>query len=255
VDDTPPSDVIDLAGPISGWELQDPTNPGPDRCWLTEDHAIKAVPSVEQARLANEAANSRWLSAHVPTAAPLLESVDAERAWLVSNRLAGFPAHRPDLHGDVGSLAELAGRALRAIHAISIDEAPASWPRGWDAVEATADATVASGIDDVDEPYRRYSPDKLLTMWRDGRPDSEDLVVCHGDPSLPNLIARHGELSGWVDLGAMRIADRHLDLAHAHASVHRNLGPEAVYVFYDAYGRDANLIHLDHYLLAKQLLP
>lgn len=253
--DSPPSDVIDLAGPIEAWELQDQTNHRPDRCWLTEEHAIKAVPSGEGDRLAVEAANSRWLGAHVPTAAPLLESADADRAWLVSERLAGFPAHRPDLHGDVGSLADIAGRALRDMHTISIDEAPDGMERGWDAIAATAESAVATGIAEVDEPYRRYAADELLAMWRDGRPDMEDLVVCHGDPSLPNLIAHRGELTGWVDLGGMRIADRHLDLAHAHASVHRNLGPEAVYVFYDAYGTDANLIHLDHYLLAKQLLP
>ena len=211
--------------------------------------------SADGAKLVAEAANSRWLGQHVPTATPLLESADANHMWLVSERLPGFPAHRPDLHGDVGSLAELAGHSLRDIHAIPVDDAPASLERGWDAIAVTADATVASGIDEVDEPYQRYSTSELLELWRSARPDTEDLVVCHGDPALPNLMARHGELTGWVDLGGMRIADRHLDLAHAHLSVHQNLGPEAVYVFYDAYGRDANLLHLDHYLLAKQLLP
>jgi aminoglycoside 3'-phosphotransferase-2 len=199
--------------------------------------------------------NSTWLARHVLTARPVLRVDEGDWAWLVSERLPGVPAHRPDLHGDVGSLAEVAGAALRALHALPLDAAPANVERGWDALAAVAEATVARGVGEVDEAYVRFTPDDLLSIWCAGRPSAEELVICHGDPALPNLMAHQGSFTGWLDLGAMRIADRHLDLAHAHASIHRNLGPEAVYVFYEAYGRDADLIRLDHYLLAKQLLP
>lgn len=221
--------------------------------WLTEAHAVKAVPVDQAGGLDAEAANGEWLGAHVSTARPLLRSDDVELAWLVSERLVGVPAHRPDLHGDVGSLAEVAGNALRELHALSVDLVPSTMESGWDALDALASASVAEGLGEVDEPYQRYTGEQLLELWRQGRPDAEDLVICHGDPALPNLIAQQGVFAGWVDLGAVRVADRHLDLAHAHASIHRNLGPEAVYVFYDTYGQDPSLLHLDHYLLAKQL--
>lgn len=249
----PPSAVAEL---VSGeWVAVEPTSPGPGAVWLTDEHAIKAMPLAQAAMLDREAANAEWLAPSVGVASPLLRSDDHGMAWLVSKRLDGVPAHRPDLHGDVGSLAEVAGNALRELHALPLDDAPASLERGWEALAATATEHVAGGLHEVDEPYQRYSNDQLLELWRQGRPEAEDLVICHGDPALPNMMAKLGVFAGWVDLGGVRVADRHLDLAHAHASIHRNLGPEAVYVFYDAYGQDPELLRLDHYLLARQLLP
>ncbi len=251
----PPSVVVDVVGSVDGWELTDPTNDRQNRTWLTERHAIKAVPLDRQDELVAAALNSRWLSQFVSVAPVVVEAADETTAWLVTDRLPGVPSHRPDLHGDVGSLAEVAGNALRELHAIPVEAAPGHLERGWEAIEATAEASVAAGIEQVDEPYQRYTGAELLELWRSGRPASEDLVVCHGDPALPNLMAHQGRFTGWVDLGAVCVADRHLDLAHAHLSVHHNLGPEAVYIFYDTYGADPDLLRLDHYLLAKQLLP
>lgn len=251
----PPNDVVELAGPVDRWERLDPTSDRVDVTWLTDDHAIKVVPIDRGDELDRAVANARWLGAHVSTSAVALRIDGDDGAWLVSERLPGVPAHRPDLHGDVGSLAEVAGVALRELHAVPVDAAPPTIERGWDALAALAEVTVAGGLAVIDEPYDRYTADRLLEMWRAGRPPTEDLVVCHGDPALPNLMANQGSFTGFVDLAGVRVADRHLDLAHAHVSVHRNLGPEAVYVFYDTYGLDPDLVSLDHYLLAKQLLP
>ncbi len=251
----PPSAIVDVAGPVDDWEPVHQTNDRPAHSWLTERHAIKTVPISRRHVLDAESDNSIWLARHVLTATPVLRVDEGDWAWLVSERLPGVPAHRPDLHGDVGSLAELAGTALRALHALPIDAAPASIERGWKALAAVAEAAVAQGLGVIDEAYQRYTGDELLSIWCAGRPAAEDLVVCHGDPALPNLMAHQGAFTGFVDLGSVRIADRHLDLAHAHVSIHRNLGPEAVYVFYEAYGTDPDLLRLDHYLLAKQLMP
>lgn len=250
----PPAAVVDLAGPADGWEPADPTNNRLHHTWMTERHAIKAVPSADRADVMAAADVARWLGEHVSTMKVELIADQTDSSWLVTERLPGVPAHRPDLHGDVGSLAEVAGNALRELHALPLDVAPTTVERGWDALAKLAEASVAAGIDAVDEPYQRYTPAELLDLWQKGRPQAEDLVICHGDPSLPNMMAHQGVFTGWVDLAEVRIADRHLDLAHAHVSVHRNLGPEAVYVFYDTYGADPDLLRLDHYLLAKQLL-
>lgn len=255
MDLAPPDDVLAVTGSVDRWELLDSTSERSDRTWLTGQHAIKAVPLERSGVLDTEVANSRWLGTHVTTPTPVVRVDGTDHAWLVTERLPGVPAHRPDLHGDVGSLAEVAGSALREFHAIPLDPAPPAVERGWAALLRLAEVTVEAGLDRLDEPYDRYSPTELLTMWRDGRPETEDLVVCHGDPSLPNMLAHQGRFVGWVDLAGVRIADRHLDLAHAHVSVHRNLGPEAVYIFYDTYGADPDLVRLDHYLLARQLLP
>ncbi len=255
MDVTPPTSVTDIAGPVEHWQRTAPTNDRSDVVWLTDDHAIKAVAVERRHVLDAEYENSRWLAEHVPTARAVHRVDEGDWAWLVSERLPGVPAHRPDLHGDVGSLAEVAGAALRRLHAIPLDHAPSTIERGWEALSRLAEATAAHGLGELDEAYQRYEADELLSIWCAGRPPVEDLVICHGDPALPNLMAFRGDFTGFVDLSAVRIADRHLDLAHAHVSIHRNLGAEAVYVFYEAYGTDPDLLRLDHYLLAKQLLP
>jgi aminoglycoside phosphotransferase len=54
--------------------------------------------------------------------------------------------------------------------------------------------------------------------------------------------------------GSLIVADRHLDLAIAHLSVGAVLGQEAVFGFYDAYGRDPDLIRLDRAVLVAHVL-
>lgn len=252
----PPADVLDIAGPVDDWQLVESTSPAACHVWLTSDVAIKRVAATGEGLVQAEAANATALRPHLPTARPLVVSFDEAFAWLVSDRLPGSPAHRPDLHGDVGSLANAAGRTLASLHALPFPDH--DLPKGWSALREDLTRSVRAGaVEDaiLPEPYNRYTASELLAMWTESPPLFDDLVLCHGDPSLPNFLVEQGRLTGLVDLGGMRIADRHLDLAIAHRSVQRNLGPEAVYVFYEAYGTDPDVLRLDHYLLGSLLLP
>jgi kanamycin kinase len=67
-------------------------------------------------------------------------------------------------------------------------------------------------------------------------PPTEDLVVCHGDYCLPNILIDHGKITGYVDLGELGIADRWWDLAVGSWSVTWNLGPGLETHFLAAYG-------------------
>jgi aminoglycoside phosphotransferase len=55
------------------------------------------------------------------------------------------------------------------------------------------------------------------------RPGHEDLVFTHGDYCLPNIILKDGKLSGFVDIGRARLADRYQDLGIAFRSLEYNL--------------------------------
>jgi kanamycin kinase len=68
------------------------------------------------------------------------------------------------------------------------------------------------------------------------RPRSEDLVVCHGDYCLPNVLVADGRVSGFVDLGELGVADRWWDLAVGSWSITWNLGPGFQERFLRAYG-------------------
>ena len=106
------------------------------------------------------------------------------------------------------------------------------------------------------EPYDRYEADRLVEIWSDGAlPESyeSNSVVLAGSLTIDRMFLTDGELTGLSgDFGL--VGDRHLDLAVVQHSIHRQLGAEAVFGLYEAYGSDPNIVVLDHYVLAGLLL-
>lgn len=167
----------------------------------------------------------------------------------------GHPADRPDLHGDLPRLGLIIGQALARVHSLNPEAAPLN--RGWETIAAAIEERLEAGLIDssqLGEAYGRYGPQDLVAIWRESRPATEDLVVCAGRPLMSQLLIADSELAGLMSGEFAIIADRHLDLAVAHQSVHVELGSEAVYSFYEGYGQDANMVSLDHYVLASRLL-
>ena len=83
----------------------------------------------------------------------------------------------------------------------------------------------------------------------DGPPPPVDrLVVCHGDPCVPNtLLDVDGTVTGHVDLGALGVADRWADLAVASWSTVWNFGPGYEVPLLAAYGVEADPVRMDYY--------
>lgn len=82
-----------------------------------------------------------------------------------------------------------------------------------------------------------------------------DLVVCHGDLCLPNIMISPQDFSvaGFIDLGRLGVADRHADLALLFANSRETWteGARAVTAqarFLDAYGTPADPERLAFYL-------
>jgi aminoglycoside phosphotransferase len=75
--------------------------------------------------------------------------------------------------------------------------------------------------------------------------------VCHGDYCLPNVLIAEGEISGFVDLGELGVADRWSDLATALWSVGHNLGRGWRDAFLDAYGVEPNAGKIALYSLPR----
>jgi len=66
-------------------------------------------------------------------------------------------------------------------------------------------------------------------------------VLVHGDACLPNILYDGDTLSGYIDIGDMRIDTPEVDLAAAVWSLQYNLGPGYGLAFLQEYGiRDAN---------------
>jgi aminoglycoside 3'-phosphotransferase II len=91
-------------------------------------------------------------------------------------------------------------------------------------------------VDDFDEVHSGVGAKELFQAMQELRPDFEEIVVTHGDASLPNMMLNAGKFAGFVDCGKVGRADRYQDLALACRSIKFNLGPEWVGPFLRSYG-------------------
>lgn len=155
---------------------------------------------------------------------------------------------------------------LATLHALPVKSCP--FLRRLDRTVADAAEAVRRGVVDVmDFDFLRdgRSAENLLTELRLRQPraaelESADLVVCHGDPCLPNLLIDpvSGQCTGVIDLGRLGVADRYLDLALIHRSMsrpHKNQQYDAAAAadFLATYGiSDPDPWRLDFYCLLDE---
>lgn len=130
--------------------------------------------------------------------------------------------------------------ALRSLHTLPLAGCP--FDRSLAATVPAAESAVVLGqvdLDDLDPERRGWSGRDLLAELHRTVPNEEDLVVCHGDPTLANLIFdAEGGLVGMVDVGRLGRADRYLDLAIAARSVAGDLGKKWAEQLLGDYGLD-----------------
>ncbi|BDZ48209.1 putative phosphotransferase [Frondihabitans sucicola] len=177
-----------------------------------------APPDVEL-DLTGEAERLRWAAAYSPVPRVLAEGADAEGRWLVTAGLPGRSAVARRWRSSPRLAVQAAGSGLRRLHeALPVDECPFDW--------SVASRKARSS---------RWSstPDPALGP----EPPIDRLVVCHGDPCVPNtLLLDDGTWSGHVDFDALGVADRWADLAVASMSLGWNYGDGWEGVFFEAYG-------------------
>ncbi len=154
-----------------------------------------------------------------------------------------LPVGRPILDAVAeGSLparraATLAGRALARIHDLPVSGCP--FTSRVDVRTRSILRRVRSGLYDSAMFSPEFSDREPAALLEEARMRldviDEDVVVAHGDFTLECLLIDGDTISGirdWVRLG---VADRHVDLVPALASVENALGAAAVTEFLDAY--------------------
>ena len=200
---------------------------------------VKAEPAGLFCGLMGEASRLRWLTARgLPC--PQVLGLEAESGWhwlLMTGLPGGDLSQRRDLLPS--ETIELVVGALRRLHAQPIKGCP--FDQRLSRWLAAAQARLATGRVDArnfaDENLGR-SPEELFELLLESRPQETDLVLTHGDPSLPNLLVERRNFVGFIDCGRLGIADRYQDLALAGWSIGYNLGVDWVEPFFAAYGLD-----------------
>ncbi|MGN9779983.1 aminoglycoside 3'-phosphotransferase [Nonomuraea sp. ZG12] len=143
------------------------------------------------------------------------------------------------------------GTVLRALHDVPAAECP--FDERLDVKLARAAGRVRDGLVDTagfDDDHTELTPEGIHRRLVAERPVTEDLVVTHGDFTPANVLASPAGEPVLLDVGALGVADRYVDLAVAL----RELPGPAADGFLTAYGlAEVDQRKLDYYRLLDEL--
>ncbi|RWZ64664.1 aminoglycoside 3'-phosphotransferase [Labedella populi] len=171
---------------------------------------------------------SEWI--RVPRVLELDVSEPADGVVLVTETIEALSAVDPSWIARPEIAVRACGAGLRRLH----DSLPAG--------DCPFDWSVASRIDEAIGRGVRV-PDDVLDP-----PPIDRLVVCHGDPCVPNtLLDADGAPVAHVDLGMLGLADRWADIAVGSMSIEWNYGPGVEHLFFEGYGITPDHALVDYY--------
>ena len=207
--------------------------------------------------LVGEAERMRWARSYLPVPEVIDQGSEGSVAWLATSPVPGQDGSHPEQLGRGADLVRSLARGLSQFH----ENAPvAACPFDFrlDAALEHVRTRVRSGqVDrgrDFHPEFEHLTPEEALAILESTRPESEDLVVCHGDYCVPNVLIEGGRVTGYVDLGELGVADRWWDLAVATWSLTWNLGPSFEELFLAQYGADADAQRTEFYRLMYDLV-
>ena len=208
------------------------------RVWFIDRDGGYYLKSAPKGALQKEAALTRFFHSK-GLAAEVLAFESLERDWLLTMRVPGEDCLSPMYLEDHKRLCDTTAEALRMLHSVD--------PSGCPIPNRTADylATARSNYEN-----KRYDINLFPDNWGYDTPEAAWQVVeqqghllradtlLHGDYCLPNIMLDNWKFSGFIDLDAGGVGDRHIDLFWATWSLQFNLKTDAYRNrFLDAYGR------------------
>ncbi|WP_460796212.1 phosphotransferase [Microbacterium sp. GXF0217] len=195
-----------------------------------DDRFIKWGPHDLEANMRDEAERMRWARRWAAVPEVLEQDQDAAHEWLVTSAIRGRSAVDPRWIAEPVAAVRAVGEGLRMLHdALPVDECPWEW-------------SIASRFANAERRGIRL-PDVL----RDA-PETDRLVVCHGDACMPNtLLDDAGRAIAHVDLAALGTGDRWADIAVASMSTLWNVGPGFDDLLIEAYGVEPDRERLTYY--------
>ncbi|NLT26785.1 MAG: alpha/beta fold hydrolase [Microbacteriaceae bacterium] len=172
-----------------------------------------------------EADKLRWAARWAAVPRVLEVGADGDEAWLVTAGIDAVSAFDARWRDDPETAVRAIAVGLRRLHdALPVDECP--YRGSWYDLDAAPAPPVA------------------------------DLVVCHGDPCVPNtLLDDAGRFAAHVDLARLGVADRWSDVAIAMASIGWpvNFGREHDERFLEAYGMRPDAAAQDRMSVYREL--
>lgn len=194
--------------------------------------------SAPKGALAKEAAMTRFFH-EKGLGAEILAYESLEKDWMLSVRIPGEDCLDGLYLSDPQRLCDTTAKLLRWLHSAGFDRCP---------VHRTKDYLENAHKNYVNQRYdASLFPDNwgyatAQEAWqeveRNGKYLSSDTLL-HGDYCLPNILLNNWNFSGFIDLDAGGIGDRHIDLFWGMWSLQFNLKTDRYRDrFLDVYGRE-----------------
>jgi kanamycin kinase len=215
---------------------------------------LKLASGPRTLRLQPEADRMRWAQCYIQVPQVIDCSTDDGVDWLLTVGLPGLSGVAPEHLAQPMLTIPASARGLRRLHeTLPVNACPFDFRL--DAAIAHVQRRAEAGLivpgKDFEAEFKDLSLNEALTMLERERPSSEDLVVCHGDYCFPNVMLENGEVTGYVDLGELGVADRWYDIAVACWSTNWNWHRGDTYeeVFLKAYGVERDEARMRYYRL------
>lgn len=224
---------------------------------LTRDdatHYLKVGTADASFPVTLEATKLRWAASRVRVPHVVAAGTSDGLDWMVTKALAGVDATQHPWRSEPARLVPVFARGLRRFHdSLRVSDCP--FRLTLDDALLVCRQRIDEGVTTIDSIHDEYKPLGVEGAFAELvrlRPTTENLVVCHGDYCFPNVLLEDGEVTGYLDLGELAVADRWLDVAIGMWSTTWNVGPGYEQLFLEHYGADADddRLHFNRLLYA-----
>ncbi len=250
-----------VAGQIEGWEASLAYSYGPETAtWRLRrglhTRYLKVARVGWEPSLTRERDRMGWAQGRLSVPRVIDHGTDNDVEWLLTWALPGVDATAEQFIRSPASLVPILAEGLRRFHETPAQDCPFSF-RLADAlshVRARVEAGIIDPQRDFHPEHSHLTPSQALAELESTQPATEDVVLCHGDYCLPNVMIDDGRVSGYVDLGELALADRWWDLAVATWSLTWNLGPVWEDTFLLSYGVEPDRDRIRYFRLLYDLV-
>lgn len=192
--------------------------------YMFEDKVLKIQTAGNESE--NEYLMMKWLQGKLLIPEVLAYEKDDSKSYLLMSRISGAMACDDYYMKEPELLMDLLAKAIHALWEVDIADCPSII--NLDKKLEMARYNVEHDLVDMDDVQPDTfgedgfkNPKELLEWLIENRPE-EDLVLSHGDLCLPNIFFIGKEVSGFIDLGKMCVADRYQDIALCYRSLINN---------------------------------
>ena len=203
---------------------------------MFSDKVLKIRPENEETK--SERSMLKWMDGKLPVPKVLCDICDGDKDYLLMSRIPGKMTCDKEYMENPEALVKVLAKALKQLWEVDITDCPMVWNLDKKLVQAKE--AVEKGEVDIEntEPEtfgeNGFKNPHELWEWLNANRPLEELVLSHGDFCLPNVFAQGEELSGYIDLGRMGVADKWMDIALCYRSLKHNFfGKYATKVYED----------------------